>query len=328
MTKLNPLRVLIVGCGNIAGGFDQGRPPRDSPYTHAGAYTRDVRFNLTACVEPDDKRRGEFMDAWDLPSSFRSINEALGIGCQFDVISICSPTSCHADDLEMVLRFKPKLIFCEKPMTTSVAETERLAGECGKLNVLLAVNYTRRWDPDIAKLQADMQAGRWGQLRSVVGCYNKGMLNNGSHMLDLLHLLVGSMEIVKVGKPIHDFFSDDPTIPVWLEGPQGVPVHLVCGHAADYAIFELQLVFSHGVLTMEEGGMYWRDRRAVDSAMFKGYRVLDEGVRRAGGYPRAMLQAVDNIYRAIYQGEPLASTGVSALGTQRICHQIKQQAVS
>ena len=328
MTELNRLRVLIVGCGNIAGGFDQGRPLRDSPYTHAGAYTRDVRFNLAACVEPDDKRRREFKDAWDLSSSFRSINEALSLGCQFDVISICSPTSCHADDLEMVLRLKPKLIFCEKPMTTSVEETERLAAECDKLNVLLAVNYTRRWDPDIAKLQVDMQAGRWGQLRSVVGYYNKGMLNNGSHMLDLLHLLVGSMGIVKVGKPIHDFCPDDPTIPVWLEGPQGVPVHLVCGHAADYAIFELQLVFSHGVLTMEEGGMYWRERRAAASAMFKGYRVLDEGVRRAGGYPRAMPQAIDNIYRAIYQGEPLASTGASALGTQRICHQIKQQAVT
>ena len=323
---MTPLRVLIVGCGNIAGGFDQGRPPRDSPYTHAGAYTRDDRFSLAACVEPDEKHRREFMDAWGIPASFCSIDEALGFGCQFDVISICSPTSCHAHDLEMVLLFKPKLIFCEKPVTTSVAETERLVTECDKLNIPLAVNYTRRWDPDIAKLQADMQAGRWGQLRSVVGSYNKGILNNGSHMLDLLHLLVGSMEIVKVGKPIHDFFSDDPTIPVWLEGPQGVPVHLVCGHAADYAIFELQLVFSHGVLTMEEGGMYWRERRALDSAIFKGYRMLGEGVRRTGGYPRAMLQAVDNIYCAIYQGDPLASTGASALDAQRICEQIKQQA--
>ena len=323
---MTPLRVLIVGCGNIAGSLDLGRPINEFPYTHVGAYLRDARFSLAACVEPDVERRKTFMEAWGAPTGFRSIEGALDAGCQFDVISICSPTSCHAHDLEMVLLVKPKLIFCEKPVTTSVAETERLVTECDKLNIPLAVNYTRRWDPDIAKLQADIQAGRWGQLRSVVGSYNKGILNNGSHMLDLLHLLVGSMEIVKVGKPIHDFFSDDPTIPVWLEGPQGVPVHLVCGHAADYAIFELQLVFSHGVLTMEEGGMYWRERRAVDSAMFKGYRVLDEGVRRAGGYPRAMLQAVDNIYRAIYQGEPLASTGASALDAQRICEQIKQQA--
>jgi predicted dehydrogenase len=326
--ELNPLRVLIVGCGNIAGGFDQGRPSRDSPYTHAGAYTRDDRFVLVACVEPNDKRRSEFMAAWSIPAGFRTIDQALESGSQLDVISICSPTDSHAHDLEMVLRFNPKLIFCEKPVTTSVAETERLATECGKLNIPLAVNYTRRWDPDISKLQADMQAGRWGQLRSVVGCYNKGILNNGSHMLDLLHLLVGPLDIVKVGKPIHDYSPDDPTVPVWLECSQGVLVHLVGGHAGDYAIFELQLVFSHGVLTMEEGGMYWRERRALDSARFKGYRMLGEGVRRAGEYPRAMLQAVDNIYRAIYQGDPLASTGASALGAQRICQEIKQQAVT
>jgi len=326
MTGLNPLRVLIVGCGNIAGGFDQGRPVRDFPYTHAGAYARDARFSLAACIEPDGKRRKEFTEAWGIPSGFCSINEALNSGCRFDVISICSPTSCHSSDLEMVLLFNPKLIFCEKPVTTSVAETERLATECDKRNVLLAVNYTRRWDPDILKLQADMQAGRWGHLRSVVGYYNKGILNNGSHMLDLLHLLIGPMEIVKVGRSIHDLSPDDPTVPVWLESLQGVSVHLVCGHAGDYANFELQLVFSLGVLTMEEGGLYWRERCAVDSDTFKGYRVLNEGIRRAGGYPRAMLQAVDNIYRAIYQGDPLASTGMSALAAQRVCEHIKQRA--
>ncbi|MGZ8157555.1 MAG: Gfo/Idh/MocA family protein [Methylobacter sp.] len=320
------LRVLIVGCGNIAGGFDLGRPAGYLPYTHAGAYTRDGRFDLLACVEPDDKRRSEFMGAWDVPAAFRSIEEAQGSGHQFDVISICSPTDCHAHDLETALRLKPKLIFCEKPLTTSAAETQRLVDECAQLNIPLAVNYTRRWDAEVLKLQADMQAGRWGELRSVVGYYNKGIANNGSHMLDLLHLLVGPMDIVKVGKPIDDFFANDPTLPVWLEGPQGVPVLLACGHAEDYAIFELQLVFSGGVLTMEEGGLFWRERRAVDSEAFKGYRTLDAGVRQAGQYPGAMLKAVDNIYRAINQGDPLASTGESALAAQCVCEQIKQNA--
>ena len=35
-SELDPLRVLIVGCGNIAGGFDQGRDLTCFPYTHAG----------------------------------------------------------------------------------------------------------------------------------------------------------------------------------------------------------------------------------------------------------------------------------------------------
>ncbi len=322
---INSLRVLIVGCGNIAGGFDQGRSPGELPYTHAGAYIHDGRFKITACLEPDDNRLAEFKESWDVPLGFRSIDKLLDKGEQFDVISICSPTTNHSHDLEISLRLKPKLIFCEKPVTPELADTEGLIANCRKANVLLAVNYTRRWDPSIAKLQASINAGQWGVLRSVIGVYNKGILNNGSHMFDLLDLLVGSMEIIKVGKPLYDYFPNDPTVSVWLKGSQDVPIHLACSHAEDFALFELQLIFSRGILTMEDGGMFWRERRAIKSTVFKGYHLLDEGVRRAGEYPQAMLQAVDNIYQAITKGEPLASSGDTALNAQRLCVQIMQE---
>jgi len=322
----NSLRVLIVGCGNIAGGFDQERLTDDLPYTHAGAYIHDGRFNMVTCIEPDDIRREEFMKAWSVPVGLRSIEELLNSEERFDVISICSPTDCHSHDLEIALSLKPKLIFCEKPVTTSLVETERFVTECNKVDILFAVNYTRRWDPDILKLLKDMNSGQWGQLRSISGLYNKGVLNNGSHMVDLLTLLVGPMAIIKVGRPMHDYSQSDPTIPVWLEGARGIPVQLNCAHTEDYAVFELQFIFSRGVLTMEEGGMYWRERHVVDSDTFKGYNKLDEGIRRVGKYSNAMLKAVDNIYRAIIKGEPLASTGESALYAQRVCEKIRQKA--
>ena len=256
------------------------------------------------------------------------MEELAGSEEQFDIISICSPTACHAHDLVTAVRLKPRLIFCEKPVTTSLSETEKLVAECEKAKIPLAVNYTRRWDPDMSKLQSEIQEGDWGQLRSVSGIYTKGILNNGSHMLDLLHMLVGPVEIIKVGRPVEDYLSDDPTVPVWLEGKQGLPIHLACGHAGDFSLFELQLIFSNGVVTMEEGGIFWRERRAVDSDSFKGYRKLDDGVRRVGEYPQSMLEAVDNIYRAINGNEPLASTGESALAAQRLCEQVKQLAIN
>jgi hypothetical protein len=66
----------------------------------------------------------------------------------------------------------------------------------------------------------------------------------------------------------------------------------------------------------------------VESDTFKGYRMPGVGIRREGEYPSAMREAVDNIYRAITQSDPLASTGESALATQRICELIKQQALA
>jgi predicted dehydrogenase len=316
--------VLVVGCGNIAGGFDAGRDPQDWPYSHAGAYRRDGRFQLRACVEPDTARRQDFMARWDVPAGYGSIDEAAGQ--QFDVVSICSPSRCHAHDLEVALALSPKLIFCEKPVTTTLADTERLVARCADAGVMLAVNYSRRFDPQVAALQADLAQGAWGKLQSVSGTYNKGILNNGSHMLDLLMLLLGELNIVAVGKPVFDYFPDDPAVPVWLASADGVPVQLSCGHAADYSVFELQFVFAQGIMTMEDGGLFWRTRRAVDSQVFPGYRVLDAGERRAGGYPEAMQNALANVHDAIFAGAGLASSGASALATQRICETIRRRA--
>jgi len=320
------LRVLIIGCGNIAGGFDQNRRPEDFPLTHAGAYTHDGRFDVVACVEPDDNRRRDFMETWRVPAGFCSINDLADSAEQFDVISIASPTVNHAHDLRAALQLKPKLVFCEKPLTTSLNETEKLVDEYGKADVLLAVNYSRRWDPDVLKLHVEISKKQRGELRSVVGIYNKGLLNNGSHLLDLLHFFFGPLKIIRVGKPVNDYSSSDPTVPVWMEGALDVPIHLACAHAQDYAMFELQLIFSNGVLIMEEGGMFWSERRVVDSDSFKGYRKLDRGIRRPGEYPRAMVQAVDNIYNAILQGTPLASTGTNAIDAQRVCESVARQA--
>jgi predicted dehydrogenase len=322
--NLIPLNVLIVGCGNIAGRFDMNRLSADLPFTHAGAYSRDHRYQITACVEPNDSVREEFMRFWSIPIGVRAIDEVLNCSHQFDVISICSPTACHAHDLDISISLKPKLIFCEKPVTTSVLETERLVFECQKFHIPLAINYTRRWDRDVYQLQTDIKNGLWGQLRSVIGVYNKGLLNNGSHLLDLLNFLLGTIHIVKIGKSIKDFFEHDPTVPMWLETGDGYPVHIVAANAQDYAIFELQFIFSTGILVMEDGGMFWRSRQVIDSDIFKGYQVLADSVRYDGNYPHAMLQAVDNIYWAIAQGDSLASTGESALLTQYMCEKIKQ----
>ncbi|HHI93318.1 MAG TPA: Gfo/Idh/MocA family oxidoreductase [Gammaproteobacteria bacterium] len=324
--NMRPLNVLIIGCGNIAGAFDEHRSLNDLPVTHAGAFYRDERFNIIACVDPDYQRRSVFMNRWDVASGFLSIDEVAGSHDVFDIISICSPTESHIHDLETAIQLSPKVIFCEKPISTSLFDAERLVNKCKESGISLAINYTRRWDPDMLKLKADIQSDRYGQLRSIVGIYNKGILNNGSHMLDLLHMLIGSVEVVKAGSPVDDFFLDDPTIPMWLEGRKKLPIHLVCGHADDYSIFEVKFIFSSGVLTMEEGGMFWREQHVVDSDVFKGYQKLDNGEQKKGKYPYSMVCAVDNIYRSIYEDASLASTGESALAAQRLCEKIKHLA--
>jgi predicted dehydrogenase len=265
------------------------------------------------------------MERWRVPAGYASIDDAARAGGRFDVISICTPTSSHEGDLAAALRLAPKLIFCEKPVATSASAAERAIRACETAGVQLAVNFTRRWDPSVAELRQGIQDGRWGRLRSVVGYYNKGLLNNGSHMLDLLGLLLGPLRVAHVGRPVNDSSADDPSMPFWLEAPGEVPAHVACGHAEDFALFELQLTFADALIFMEEGGLYWRERKAVTSAVFAGYRVAGDGARRAGGYPQAMLRSVDNVFGAVARGQALASDGASALAVQRLCEEIRSR---
>ncbi len=321
------LNVLVVGCGNIAGGFDADRAASLPPLTHAGAFSSHGAFQITACVEPDTSRRQAFMQRWGVAQGFDDLSAvaAARLRGHFDVISLCSPTLAHAQHIETALALQPRLIFCEKPVTPTVVQTAALVARCARAGVPLAVNHSRRWAPDVRRLAAELRSGVWGVVRSAVGTYNKGVLNNGSHLVDLLHQLLGPMALLQAGVAVADFWPDDPTVPAMLQTESGVPVHLTTAHAGDAAVFELQLVCEKGVITMQDGGLSWLVRRVINSPHFAGYRVLDAGAQVDGEYQRATALAVDNLHQHLEGGAPLASTGHTALAAQRLCEQIRRK---
>ena len=320
------LQVIIFGCGNIAGGFDADRSRQSLPLSHAGAYTRHGGFELSACVEPDEERRARFMSRWSVGTGFAD-SGSIPAGSSFDVVSICSPTPLHTRHVGEALRLGPRLIFCEKPLTDSAASTAELVHRCAEAGVLLAVNHLRRWDPVVRRLQAELRDGSWGAVRSVVGHYNKGILNNGGHLIDLLGYLLGPLELRATGTILEDFRREDPTITAALVSHAGVPIYLNVADARDYSFFELEIITSSGVIRMEEGGARWRIRGVQDSATYSGYRIADQGEFREGGLLQAMTHAVCNIHEAIRAGDSLACTGTDALGAQRLCEAIRCNAL-
>lgn len=322
---LRPLNVLIVGCGAIAGGYDSNRPDGALPRSHAPAYLQAGGFRLAACIDPDVERRQAFRTRWGVAHAAASIDEAAMAG-PFDVVSICSPTALHAEHVAQALALKPRALFLEKPVTPRLADSVRLVELVERAGVSLAVNHTRRWAPDVRQLADELAAGHWGRVRSVATCYTKGVLNNGSHLFDLLHLLLGPVKVLATGAPRADHDPQDPSIACLLQVADEVPVAVSIGHARDYALFEMTLVTERGTIAMEDGGLGWRVRRCVDSPTFPGYRALDAGDVRPGRYEEAMLAAMNGLRRHLLEGQPLACTGRDALAAQAVSHAIREAA--
>lgn len=324
-----PYRAVIVGCGNIGGGFDTDRSPDDWPLSHAGAFKRHEGFQIRACVDPDEARCKAFASRWGISihaPDMASLRASLG---PIDVVSICSPTALHQDHVMQAIDLHPKIIFCEKPLTSDIASCKPVVDACKARGIALAVNFSRQWDPSTEAFIQDLRKGRWGGIRSVVGHYNKGILNNGSHMVDLIFRLVGDLEIVTTTCSTLDFWDNDPTIAALLTARGGtVPVYLNPGHARDYAFFELEVVCEKGVVRMRSGGICWESREAHPSAEFTGYRTLDGADLTPGRYMETMAGAIDDIYNYLAAGVPPRSTGENAVKVQTLCTHIQRAALT
>ena len=320
--------MLIVGCGNIAGGLEMSLKERpDFPITHAGAFKNDSRFLLDAFVDPETEKRSQFMDYWNVAKGFDNLSQALKQGEYLDIISICSPTNRHFLHLEEAIKLRPKLVFAEKPLTSDISESKRVIEKYKKENIKLVVNYSRRWDSSLEDFKLEMVNGKFGELRSVNALYNKGIMNNGSHLIDLFNDFFDTLIIFSVGRPTYDFFEDDPSIPFVLTGPNNLSINVNCGHASDYDLFEIQFVFSLGIITMELGGLSWRERNVTNDMVFSGYKILTKGKTYDGKNFQTLNNAVNNIYNSVNKKAKLKSTGETAYLAQKLCEKIKKKSL-
>jgi predicted dehydrogenase len=320
--KSKTLSVLIVGCGAIAGGYDERRPTRAKStgvFTHAGAYRAHKGYHLAACVEPDAKRRKAFMARWRVKQGFASLGECLESGAAFDVASVCVPTPAHAAQLEALLAFPVRAVFAEKPLTGAPADSRRIVAAYAKAGRPLAVNYFRRFDPAMRALKREIASGAWGRVHGAVGYYGKGLVNCGSHLIDLLAYLWGPLAPRAVIGWTADHAPNDPSLDAVLEGPGGGLFHLVATDSRAFFDFELQITTDNGRIAIEEQGQRLRVRRVKPSPLFAGYRVLDSGKFHPTGFGQALVEGVGNLHRCLIRGEALLSDGTNALAAEEIC---------
>jgi len=305
--------VLLVGLGAIGLGYDLELDPQRFVQSHARAFATHPAFHLEAGVDPDPLRRERFSGAYGAPA-FATIEAALA-GRAPGLVVIATPTQAHAAALDAVLAHcRPRVVLCEKPLAETPASARAMLAACEAAGVALYVNYFRRALPAVLEVRARLRDGRIAGDGKAMGWYTKGLLHNGSHMLDLLGFWLGEFE------------SAQPLGPA-RPGPVGADLdcqlRFAHGQAAlfaawheSYAHFGLELLSRSGRLQLDgSGAMRWQP--VVSDPAWPGYHSLSpEGEQLETGLERYQWHVADRLARQL-AGEPdsVLCTGAQALRT-------------
>jgi len=314
------LRVAIIGCGRIAGGYDK-EIKSQAVHTHAGAYQLHDLTKLIAVVDKDIQQAKKFSEHWGCPKIYKDSATMLATESP-DIVSICTPSHTHAKLLEMCLDFSNiKAVWTEKPLATDVGIAKKIVAAYKEKDITLAVNYQRRWDPEMQRIKNAISQGKLGIIQKVLMLYSKGIVNNGSHAVDLLIDWFGpKYELQVFGKHI-DFLPDDPTVDARLT-LGGIPIYLTGVDARQYGVFEIHIFGTLGRVNLMNFGREIEWFQKVVSQDFDGYQELKLQKVNKSESDQRMNLVLKEIVQAIFSHQAVRSNGETALVTLEVCAEL------
>jgi len=266
-------RTLVVGLGQIGMGYDLNHDPKDFILTHARSFQVHPSFELAGGVDSNPERISLFQEKYLCPG-YTSLEAAL-INLEPDIVAISTPTAQHHQTVSIVLKtIKPEAILCEKPLAYDLDEAKAMVANCEAKGVKLYVNYMRRSDRAVFDIKKRINNGCISQPIKGVAWYSKGLLNNGSHFMNLLQFWLGNITDFKVISQGRLWNDIDPEPDMQVSFDLGTVIFLAA-REENYSHYNIELIAGNGRLRYEQGGsqIFWQE--VINDSTHEGYRILN-----------------------------------------------------
>ena len=239
---MNRIKVGIIGAGYIAG-------------VHASILANDPRVELTAIHDIEPACAEKLARA----QNARTVSSANDVIDECDAIFITTPNTKHVP-LAIAAIDAGKHVFCEKPLATSAADAELVAGKAKQGKGVFQVGHNRRFAPVYATLKqmihethkphsAHVKMNR-GELLKPVWTGDPGvtggfLFETTIHMFDMMRFLFGEVESLTAIGSTHEYPEVDD-FSVLLKFVSGVHATLASAADASWLFpFERVEVFCH-----------------------------------------------------------------------------------
>ena len=177
---MNKYRAGFIGCGGIATAHANG-------YRHAG--NAEIELIAGSDINPEGEKAQHLAREHGirLYADHREMLERE----QLDLVSVCTWPRGHCEATIAAAESGAKGILCEKPMAVSLDEADRMIEACHKAGAVLAIGHAHRFSPQAVRARELIQAGEIGEVAMIWGHCTLDLMNNGTHVIDLMGYLNG-----------------------------------------------------------------------------------------------------------------------------------------
>lgn len=324
--KAKRYTAVVIGAGRIGATFDT--PTSKEVLTHAHAYALHPEIELVGICDLRPEIAKAAGKRWNTPW-FDHVDDMLST-LRPDIVSVCVSTDQHAALLRRIAKFKPKLVICEKPVTDSINETKKIIRELKRLGIPVLVNHSRRFDGELAIIQNNFRKGKYGKAISASMLYTHGVLNNGSHVLDVARWFFGEAKKIQPLHKHHDGLKHDPSVDAHIVFEKCPSFSLMSGDDREYSIIEFDLLCEKARIRFSDfGAPPIAIQFPGPNPLYRGYRSLSLAKTiKSTGHTRNMYHLIESAVGVLNRQEPLRCTMEDSLRTQELCLTLTRKARS
>lgn len=313
----------LIGFGRIAAGYaDDPSTARCHAYaTHAQVLRDHPEFNWVAVVDPSAEARAAASSRWGVPVTAPSLDE-LQDAAAIEVAVIATPPEARAGLLDRLPSLRAVLV--EKPLGVDLAAANAFVEECNRRGIAGAVNFPRRYDPELIHLASGGLAKSIGQPQAIFGTYGNGLRNNGSHLIDLASMLLGptvGAHVVSGGRCFAEGpIAEDLNFPFDLIFQKGLVAAIQPLAFSAYREVSLDIWGEKGRMQFLHEGLTLLTTPVADNRQLTGARELlhEASVQSLSGLGKALYLAYDNLAAALRGDATLLCPLENGLSTMRV----------
>lgn len=324
------LRTILVGAGKVGAGFaDDPVMARFYPYSsHAQVLAEHPDLEWGAVVDTDRGAVDRVRERWNVPRGGANLAEVCR-AYEPEVAVVATPPAGRTrllDDLRGV-----RALLVEKPLGVTHEEALEFAEACRARRILLAVNIWRRADERLQEIAAHLK-DIVGSPQTAFAVYGNGLHNNGTHMVDLVRMLLGEITSVRAAPEslvdAHGPIPGDIHVAATLVVEEKLAVHLA---PLDFREFRENGIDIWGtkarVGVWQEGLRVSTSARVPNRAMQGEREIASDEARWTDGTPgKAFFRMYDNLVAAVRGDAALVSPADSAIRTTRVVDLIERSA--